>query len=188
MAYQNQRRVPFTVPYDATTAMNAMMSDDMMATATNLAVGLIGLEHDHVVLQVKFERPGGNKPGQPKGLRWWLLGRHDSQELVRTGTGIHTIQIPLPDLGAAHIKGWWNRVILLTTNDLTHFEELTWASADTLKLNVARKHRSAAEDLVHELQMRLSDLGMARLDERIVQLEQGDGEPLSIPKQASDGS
>ncbi|MGI9628975.1 MAG: hypothetical protein ACR2QM_19245 [Longimicrobiales bacterium] len=170
MGFQNQRRVPFTVPMTSDESMEAMFAGDSSFGSAK-ATGLLGLEPGQLVIQF---RP---RPLRSKGPSWWSdFGRRLSGEAPlpqenAVPDSVSEIEIPLPDLASAHIKGWWNRVITLRTNNLVHWETIPGSSGDTIKLHVSRRDREAAEALVSALQMDLSDLGMRHLDRQIEALE-----------------
>lgn len=174
MSFQNQRRVPFTIPQAADVAGEGLVLD---MSGSMVVSGLLGLEGDTLVIQVR-ENPMPPSGSLGLGGLEGLFGMGGS-EGRRPGSDtdkprVVEAEIPLEELASAHIKGRWGRTILLSTNDLNHFTEVPGARGDRLTLKVARKHRLEADRLVHDLQMRLSDLGIAHLDRQIARLEGGD--------------
>lgn len=165
MSFQNQRKVPFWIPAAETDSLDELLTTEMSGAPA--ATGLLGLDRNHLHIQWSL-RPAGSSQ------RFWQMltgsGERPPPESRRV---VAELAIPLADLADAQIKGRWNRTIRLATNDLGHFADIPGARGHELTLKVARRHREAAERLVLDLQMWLSELGLAHLDGEIARLEDG---------------
>jgi len=170
MSFQNQRRVPFTIPSASHESLEGLMGDPSGYPAVS---GLVGLEGDHLVIQVR-QNPAPQWESWGMGGLEGLFGMGGGSQSSAHGSETPDVSeavIPLEGLAAATVKGRWGRTIELSTNDLNHFASVPGARGERLYLKVARKDRWEADRLVHDLQMRLSDLGIAHLDREIARLE-----------------
>ena len=163
MSLQNQQTVPFWIPAADGESLDDMLASDLSGTPA--ATGLLGLEDGHLHIQWSKRAPGAS-------LSFWkTLSGGETSSSSEPRRIVSEISIPLADLASAQVKGRWGRTIRLTTNALSHFADIPGVRGHELTLKVARRHREDAERLVHDLQMRLSDLGLARLDGEIARLE-----------------
>ena len=160
--FQNQCRIPFTMTVEDDETEYAVSG---MSMTEKQVQGLVGVEEDEIALQYRVTTTE--------------TSISDLETLVDR-SGVTELRLPLSQIASAEIRGWWSRRIILQANDLELFEQVPGSRGVTLVLSVARKNRALADDLVASLQMQLSDIGMARLDERIRRLEEGQGgaEPL----------
>jgi len=167
MSFQNQRRVPFTIPGPSGDSLDDLLAGELSGVPG--VTGLLGLGPDCVELQWSRRRSRGSSTFQE------LLfgGGSRAAEPADGGPAVCRVDIPLEDLASATVKGRWGATITLTLNDLKYFVEIPGARGYSLRLKIARKHREHAEQLVRDLQMRLSELGLAHLDGEIARLEEG---------------
>ncbi len=151
--YQNQQRIPC--------AIRAQDSEELTMTAVveRKTRGLVGLEEDHLVLQ----------------LQTTVKKTSMSTMAVQTDPGrVLEWRIPLDGLASVHGGGWWGRRMKIVANDLTLFEGIPGASTERLVLTFRRRDRVLADELIAALGFALSDLGMKKLDDRIRRLEGGE--------------
>ena len=168
MAFQNQRTVPFWIPAAETDSLDELLTTETAGAPA--ATGLLGLDRQYLHIQWSARAPGSS-PGF-----WHMLTGAGGGTPSEGRRVVSAVEIPLADLADAQIKGRWNRTIRLTTNDLAHFSRIPGARGHELTLKVKRRHREAAERLIQDLQLWLSELGLAHLDGEIARLEgNGDG-------------
>jgi hypothetical protein len=157
---QNRQRVPFTIP----TASGDEVT--MTAMVEKHARGLIGLEGDTLVLQFQTTT---------KETSFMTMGvKTEASDVVE-------MKIPLQHIASVSGRGWWGRSVTIAANDLSVFGHVPGARGDHVTLRFKRRDRAAADDLVTSLSFALSDLGHARLDARIRELEGDSDPPGSLP-------
>jgi hypothetical protein len=135
-----------------------------LRSAERAFAGLLRIEGDEVVLQFR---------AHDYTLDMTTLGGNNHE----TDTSeAHEIRVPLIQLGAVEMKGWWRGKLILTSLDLTTFEALG-VTDGRLVLTVARKIKPEATELATALAFRLSDMELAGIDEDIRRLESGESDP-----------
>ncbi len=141
-----------------------IMSMTGLMSAERAFAGLMRMEGDELVLQFR---------AHDYTLDMTSLGGMKQE----TDTSeAHEIRVPLSQLGAVEMKGWWRGKLTLTSLDLTTFEALG-VTDGRLVLTVARKVKPDATDLATALAFRISDMELAGIDEDIRRIESGESDP-----------
>jgi hypothetical protein len=157
---QNRQRIPFTIP---------RASGDELTMTTMVerqSQGLVGLEGDTLVLQFQTTTKETSMT---------------SLAVKTEASDVTELRIPLDQLATVSSRGWWGRRVTLAANDLSVFSDVPGARGEQVTLRFKWRDRAAADDLVTALSFELSDLGHARLDRRIRELEGEASPPGELP-------
>lgn len=120
---------------------------------------------------VPFEIPEINHGlKQAQGLiKLWERGLEMEFEVALLGlfkNGVETIRIPYKDLNSIQYKkGWFGDKIILEGVSMKVFEEIPGTEVATCELKVKRKNRDAAQSLISQARMHLSENKLEQLDE-----------------------
>lgn len=160
--YQNRQRIPFKIP------QGESWTKGYSDYVEEVVRGVVGLEGDDLVVQFQLHviETSMSTMGKTKEA-------HEVEE----------VRIPLASLASVHKRGWFRRKVTIAANDMTPLSRVEGADGERLVLTFGWRDRHAADELVTALQFALGDLGMARLDHQIAELEgkkpeEGDGRLL----------
>ena len=148
----NRRMLPFTI-------QQGIELDASLSGTEERVRGLVGLEDGALVLQFQIT-----------STKTSMM----SMEVTKEVSDVQELRIPFDDLAGVRVRGRWGRRLTLTANDMNAFKDVPGAKGERVDLTFARADRDDADALGASLGHALSDLGLARLDERIAKLERPD--------------
>ena len=147
---QNRHRIPFKIPQpDAWTSKFGDYVEKVVR-------GLVGVEDDTVVFQHQMRTTSTSM---------------SSLATTTDASDPEEIRIPLVALASVHSRGWFRRKVTITANDMRLLAQIPGSDGERIVLTFGWRDRHLADELVTTLQFKLSDLGMARLDDQIQRLE-----------------
>ena len=87
---------------------------------------------------------------------------------------VQNVQISLTDLASVHFaKKMFGATLTLRVHSMALVEKIPGARRGEIKLRFARKHRDEAHTLVSQVQLRLSEHKLERMDEEMRKLDDG---------------
>ena len=101
-----------------------------------------------------------------------LLFEFQITDEVMTGSGIEKdteevteVRVPLPSVVSVGLQArWWRRRLRIGTDSLRTFDGVPGAKQGQIDLRIARKDMAAARELAAEIEMRLADLALRKIE------------------------